>query len=266
MIKLFKIWMILTPFTVLFAQEFEFPIVVADGNHDQVISIGIHPAGTDSFDIGLDFLAPPPPPAGAFDTRLTFLDEDYYKDVRKNTNSLKEFYLSYSPGSGGSITLRWDSSLINDLGNFVIVDNNTGNLFYFDMSSGDFLDVSTHPDLSDGLKIMVTPFIPTAINDEISNKDDLYKEIILSQNYPNPFNGSTRIKYFIPLRSYVKLNLYNINGTLVRKLINEVLGEGKYSVIWDGQNDFGVHAGSGMYIYQILVGNVVEAKRLIYLK
>ncbi|GAF91821.1 unnamed protein product, partial [marine sediment metagenome] len=130
---------------MLSAQEFEFPIVVSDGEHDQTITIGINPAGTDSFDIGLDILAPPPPPSGAFDTRLTFLDEDYYKDIRKNTSSLKEYYLSYSPGSGGSITLSWDSSLVSELGNFIIVDNNTGNLFYLDMSSSDYLNVSNHP-------------------------------------------------------------------------------------------------------------------------
>ena len=78
---------------MLSAQEFEFLIVVSDGDHDQTITIGINPAGTDSFDIGLDILAPPPPPTGAFDTRLTFLDVDYYKDIRDNTNSQKEFYL-----------------------------------------------------------------------------------------------------------------------------------------------------------------------------
>ncbi len=266
MIKLFKIWMILTPFTVLFAQEFEFQILISDDNHNQTITIGINPAGTDSFDIGLDILAPPPPPAGAFDTRLTLLDVDYYKDVRKNTSTLKEFFLSYSPGSGSSITLSWDSSLVSELGNFVIVDNNTGNLFYFDMSSGDFLDVSTFPELSDGLKIMVTPFILTSINDETSKKDDLPEEVILSQNYPNPFNGFTRINYTIPSGSSVKLYIYDNNGVLIRKLTDEVLGAGEYSVIWDGQNDFAVHTGSGMYIYQILVGNVVDTKRLIYLK
>lgn len=258
--------MFIIPFTMLSAQEFEFPIVVSDGDHDQTITIGINPAGTDSFDIGLDILAPPPPPSGAFDTRLTFLDVDYYKDIRINTSSLKEFYLSYSPGPGGSITLSWDSSIVSELGNFVIVDNNTGNLFYFDMSSGDFLNVNAHPELSEGLKILLTPSIPSAINDEISNSDALPEEIILSQNYPNPFNGFTRINYSIPFANSVKLYIYDINGVLIRKLTDEVLGAGEYSVIWDGQNDFGVHTGSGMYIYQILVGNVLEANRLIYLK
>ncbi len=266
MIKLLKIWMIIVPFTMLQAQEFEFQIVVSDGNHDHTITIGINPAGTDSFDIGLDILAPPPPPAGAFDTRLTFLDEDYYKDVRKNTSTLKEFFLSYSPGSGSSITLSWDSSLVSELAKFVIVDNNTGNLFYFDMVTGNFLDISIHPELSDGLKIMVTPFILTAINDETSNKDGLPEEVILSQNYPNPFNGFTRINYTIPSGSSVKLYIYDNNGVLIRKLTDEVLGAGEYSVIWDGQNDFGVHTGSGMFIYQILVGNIIKSKRLIYLK
>ena len=260
------ILMIIIPFAMLSAQEFEFLIVVSDGDYDQTLTIGINPAGTDSFDIGLDILAPPPPPSGAFDARLTFLDVDYFKDVRKNTISQKEFYLSYSPGAGGSITLSWDSSLVSELGNFVIVDNNTGNLFYFDMSLADFLNVDAHPELSEGLKILLTPSIPSAIIDEISNSDVLPEEINLSQNYPNPFNGFTKINYSIRSGSSVKLYIFDINGVLIRKLTDKVLGAGEHSVIWDGQNDFGVHTGSGMYIYQIQVGNVVKAKRLIYLK
>lgn len=266
MIKLLRIWMILTPFTVYYAQEFEFQILISGGDYNQTITIGINSAGSDSFDIGLDILAPPPPPAGAFDARLTFLDVDYFKDVRKNTSSPKEFYLSYSPGSGGSITLSWDSSLVSELGNFVIEDNITGNLFYFDMVTGNFLDISTYPALSDGLKILLTPSMPTYVNDEIAKTDDLPKEIILSQNYPNPFNGFTRINYSIPFANSVRLYIYDINGVLIRKLTDEVLGAGEYSAIWDGQSDFGVQTGSGIYIYQILVGNVIEAKRLIYLK
>jgi len=134
------------------------------------------------------------------------------------------------------------------------------------MSSSDFLNVNAHPELSEGLKILLTPSIPSAINDGTSNTGALPEEIILSQNYPNPFNGFTRINYSIPSSSPVKLYIYDINGVLIRKLTDEVLGAGEYSVIWNGQNDFGVHTGSGMYIYQILVGNVVKAKRLIYLK
>ena len=266
MVKLLKILMIIIPFAMLSAQEFEFLIVVSDGDHDQTITIGINPAGTDSFDIGLDILAPPPPPYGAFDARLTFLDVDYFKDVRKNTISQKEFYLSYSHGSGSSIILNWDSSFVNEHGEFIIVDIYTGSLFYLDMSTVNYLDISNHPELSEGLKILLTPSILSEIKDGSSKKSNLPKEIFLFQNYPNPFNGFTRINYSIPFANSVKLYIYDINGVLMRKLTDKVLGAGEYSVLWDGQNDFGIHTGSGMYIYQILVGHVVKAKRLIYLK
>ena len=259
--KLLKICLYTIPFTVLFAQEFEFSIEVSDGNFNQTLIIGVNPAGTDNFDTDLDMQAPPPPPTGAFDARLTYLNVDYFKDIRDNSNSQKEFFLLYAPGPDGSITLSWDSSLVRDLGNFEIVDNVTGELFNFDMLSGDFLDVSTHTELQDGLKILVTPFLPSAINDESSNKDNLPKKIILYQNYPNPFNPGTMITYALPQTSRVHLAVYNVVGEVVSVIVNKVQEEGFHEIDLDVSN-----LPSGIYYYRITADSFVETKKMILIK
>ena len=68
----------------------------------------------------------------------------------------------------------------------------------------------------------------------------------LFQNYPNPFNPYTNIGFEIPVKSYVKLSVYDINGRLIRILVNETKNKGKYIV--------GFNAGdlpSGIYFYRL---------------
>ncbi|TDI85126.1 MAG: T9SS type A sorting domain-containing protein [Caldithrix sp.] len=96
------------------------------------------------------------------------------------------------------------------------------------------------------------------------------REFILSQNYPNPFNPETIIRYNIPrtLRAtaQVTLAIYNLNGQLVRKLVDELQSPGAHRVTWDGLDKTGRLAPSGIYVYRIQVGAFEESKRMIFLK
>ena len=142
-----------------FAQNFEVTILVSDGKVSGPLVLGVNPAGTDEFDIGLDELAPPPPPGGAFDRRFTNLSEDYFNDIRDNSISEKQFHMSYMPSTGnGPIVLYWDSSYIDSLGSFFIVDDINGNYFGpLDMKTTDSL-VVTDALIISGLRILVTPY------------------------------------------------------------------------------------------------------------
>lgn len=90
----------------------------------------------------------------------------------------------------------------------------------------------------------------------------------LMQNYPNPFNPSTVIRYGLPERSTVKLEIYNTLGQRVATLVNTELEAGYHDAEW-----YPGHAASGMYIYRleaIPVDNrserFIEVKRMILLK
>jgi flagellar hook assembly protein FlgD len=89
---------------------------------------------------------------------------------------------------------------------------------------------------------------------------------MLSQNYPNPFNPSTTISFEMPQRGEVQVSIYNSLGQLVRTLVNEQREPGSHSVVWDGRDNAGVVVSSGMYLYQVKAGEVVEAKKMILLK
>lgn len=69
------------------------------------------------------------------------------------------------------------------------------------------------------------------------------------RNYPNPFVGSTTIHYVIPGRSRVNLSIYNMQGELVRVLVDGIEDEGTREIVWDGRNSRGEEMASGPYLY-----------------
>ena len=88
----------------------------------------------------------------------------------------------------------------------------------------------------------------------------------LGQNYPNPFNPSTTIDFIVPESDNVVIEVYDVNGRIVTQLLNEEKGAGKYSVTWDGKDQFGKNASSGTYFYQIKINSTVQTKKMILLK
>ena len=99
----------------------------------------------------------------------------------------------------------------------------------------------------------------------ITENDDTPESFSLFQNYPNPFNPSTVIPFSINEAGFVELSLFNMLGQKVRTLINGYCTAGKQSVIWNGLDDEGKNAGSGIYIYRLKQGNFAETRKLLLL-
>ncbi len=98
---------------------------------------------------------------------------------------------------------------------------------------------------------------------EVSN---LPADFALSQNYPNPFNPTTEIKFDVPVQSQVSLNIYDALGRLVRSLVSEVKEPGRYSISWNGRNNYNQQVSSGFYIYRIEAGNFSAVRKMLMLK
>ena len=88
----------------------------------------------------------------------------------------------------------------------------------------------------------------------------------LLQNMPNPFNPSTEIRFDVPQAGNGSLRVFNVRGELVRTLRSGAFAQGAGSVVWDGRNEAGLSAGSGVYFYRLEVGNAVASKRMMLLK
>ena len=92
---------------------------------------------------------------------------------------------------------------------------------------------------------------------------------ILLNNYPNPFNPYTIISFSIPYdltNSFVELKIYDINGSLVKTLVNENLPAGNYLTKWEGDNISGTKVSSGIYIYSLRVGDRAVNNKMSLIK
>ena len=68
---------------------------------------------------------------------------------------------------------------------------------------------------------------------------NIAQEITLYQNYPNPFNPVTTLSYNLPQDSYVILSIYDMNGSLVKSLVNENRTAGMQHIQWNATNNSG---------------------------
>ena len=89
----------------------------------------------------------------------------------------------------------------------------------------------------------------------------------LAQNYPNPFNPETTIDFVLPIKKAISLKIYNTLGQEVRTLIqNREYLQGPHSVIWDGKDNNGNRMANGEYYYQIISGDLITTKKMMFLK
>ena len=87
------------------------------------------------------------------------------------------------------------------------------------------------------------------------------REFTLSQNYPNPFNPSTVIRYGLPERAHVRLDVFNVIGQRVAVLVDEEKGAGWHEVVLDGSG-----LSSGMYVYRLNTNTFIETKGFLLLR
>jgi hypothetical protein len=95
---------------------------------------------------------------------------------------------------------------------------------------------------------------------------DLPTDFALHQNYPNPFNPSTTILYELPHRGHVTLDIFNILGRRVDRLVDQVVPAGAHEVTWDGRDQSGAPVASGLYLYRLSSGAGVQTRKMLLLK
>lgn len=102
------------------------------------------------------------------------------------------------------------------------------------------------------------------------NVNEIPSEIKLYQNYPNPFNPTTIIKYLVPQKivskngnnpTLVNLDVFDVLGRKVKELVNNYNVSGQYEVSFDASE-----LPSGVYYYQLRIGNNSISKKMLLLK
>ncbi len=98
---------------------------------------------------------------------------------------------------------------------------------------------------------------PTSINDMAG----IPKKFNLLPNYPNPFNPQTTIRFAVPKRSFVKINVYDVNGKRVNNLFSGIKNPGYFSLTWDATG-----FPSGMYFIKMDTDTFTSVKKCILVK
>lgn len=97
----------------------------------------------------------------------------------------------------------------------------------------------------------------------IRDNDVIPTDFVLEQNYPNPFNPTTKIRFTIPITGEkVILRVFDVLGNTVATLVNEEKSAGTYEVEFSARRGL----ASGVYYYQLRVGNSMQTKKMMLLR
>ena len=85
-------------------------------------------------------------------------------------------------------------------------------------------------------------------------------------NYPNPFNPITTLQYDLINDEFVNITIYDMLGNVINNLVQDNQNSGKNSVQWNATNNQGEPVSTGVYLYKIQAGNLVNTKKMILLR
>ncbi|MFQ5585064.1 MAG: T9SS type A sorting domain-containing protein, partial [Calditrichia bacterium] len=152
-----------------------------------------------------------------------------------------------------------------------IVNGDSGdwNLSNFGLpKSGSRIDNDLHiinQTLKNKGRIVINKPVKNLLLNKISDKNIPLK-FALHQNYPNPFNSYTTIKYDLPIKTNVKILIYDILGRKVKTLIDKTEDAGYKTIVWDGRSDAGITVASGLYFYRIEMKGFIKTRKLLLVK
>ena len=144
---------------------------------------------------------------------------------------------------------NWSSSAenSNDENTLIIQNSQVANYFlqefaarYYEAGGTDSFNVATRAE-------DIVNLIPEKFN--------------LYQNYPNPFNPVTRIRFDVPFTQRIELSVYDILGSKVKDLYNDLTPAGQYTVEFNAEN-----LASGVYFYRIKSESFNSTRKLLLLK
>ncbi|GEM_PF-6938102 len=119
----------------------------------------------------------------------------------------------------------------------------------------------------------VRPFLTVNYTPTVAVKDHPSRPAVfaLHENFPNPFaassfNPQTLLRYELPQRANVKLVIYNLLGEKIRTLVDAPEAAGLKQISWDGANDAGEKAASGVYLYRLEAGAFTATRKLMFIR
>jgi len=89
--------------------------------------------------------------------------------------------------------------------------------------------------------------------------------IAMTSCYPNPFNPETAVSFTLPNEQHVLIEVYNILGQKIIKLLDLKMPAGNHNIRWDGKNQFGEKVGAGIYLCRMRAGDFIKTHKMTLL-
>jgi subtilisin family serine protease len=114
---------------------------------------------------------------------------------------------------------------------------------------------------------IVVPAVLTVSTGMSAVGDEIPARFALGNAAPNPFNPATKISYAVPAGgAHVTLDVFDVSGRLVKRLVNGTQEAGFHSATWHGDDNSGRRAASGLYFYRLSAGDFSQTRKMVMLK
>jgi hypothetical protein len=105
--------------------------------------------------------------------------------------------------------------------------------------------------------------IPSAIEE---GQSALPRDSGLLPDYPNPFNKATLLRYQVASADQVHLDIFDVAGQRVKRLVDGMQKGGSYQVAWDATAEDGTNMATGSYLVRLQVGKFSESHKVTLIK
>ncbi len=85
-------------------------------------------------------------------------------------------------------------------------------------------------------------------------------------NYPNPFNPQTKLEFVLEKPGRATVRIYDVQGRLVRTVVDRDLAAGRHTRDWRGTDDSGNTVASGVYLALYEYPGGAARQRMVLLK
>lgn len=101
---------------------------------------------------------------------------------------------------------------------------------------------------------------------QTAEEGSLPNNFSLDENHPNPFGLNTAISYTLPTRALVRLNVYDVNGRVVKTIVSAEVDAGWHTALWDGKDEAGREVTSGVYFLRFKAGGYKQTRKVLLIR
>jgi len=196
---------------------------------------------------------------------------DIYAHQVEYDGTVETELLSWSVSSDGAVVrIAWALSSIEEDASFKLRRKNLDDELFVELEGAVINRDGLYFSVSDiGLEPGST-HIYRVIVDDSSGERILFESdpvsvpampATLFQNTPNPFNPSTTIRYFIPERAVVVLEIFDVAGRLVEVLPGCERSRGYHEAVWNARG-----TSSGIYFCRLRAGKISISRKMVLLR